>query len=76
MSEESHFAGLEAFGRGGMQPFNDRINELSVLDRCVLWGSRVVVPKVGCEKVLDELHKSHHGVSTIKGLGGWCGGQK
>ena len=51
-----------------MQPFNDRRNELSVLDGCVLWGNRVVVPKVGREKVLDELHKGHPGVSRMKGL--------
>ena len=58
-----------------MQAFNDRGNEPSVLDGCVLLGSRLVVPKAGCEKVLDELHKGHPRVSRMKGLaGGWCGG--
>ena len=52
----------------GMQAFNDRRNELSVLDGCVLWGSRVVIPKAGREKVLDELHEGHPGVSRMKGL--------
>ena len=51
-----------------IQAFNDRRNELSVLDGCVLWGSRVVIPKAGCEKVLDELHERHPGVSRMKGL--------
>ena len=51
-----------------MQAFSDSRNELSLLDRCVLWGSRVVVPKAGREKVLDELHEGHPGGSRMKGL--------
>ena len=42
-----------------MQPFNNRRDELSMQDGFVLWGSRVVVPKVGREKVLEVLHKGH-----------------
>ena len=41
-----------------------------MLDGCVLWGSRVVVPKAGHEKVLDELHEGHPRVSRMKGLRG------
>ncbi|MDA8003069.1 MAG: DDE-type integrase/transposase/recombinase, partial [Alphaproteobacteria bacterium] len=33
-----------------------------------LWGSRVVVPKVLCQQVLDELHESHPGVSRMKAI--------
>ena len=51
-----------------MQPFNNRKDKLSVQDGCVLWGSRVLVSKVGHEKVLDELHEGHPRVSRMKGL--------
>ena len=51
-----------------MQPFNNRRDELSVQDGCMLWGSRVVQPKVGHEKVSDELHAGHPGVLRMKGL--------
>ena len=51
----------------GMRPYNQRKNELSVQDGCILWGSRVVIPAAGRERVL-ELHDCHSGVSRMKGL--------
>ena len=51
-----------------MHPFNKKRNELSVQDGCVLWGSRVVIPAIGRDKVLDQLHDCHPGVSRMKGL--------
>ena len=42
--------------------------ELSVLDRCVLWGCVVVVPPQGREAVLLELHVIHPCTSKIKAL--------
>ena len=36
-----------------------RQNELSVLEGCVLWGSRVVIPKAGHNVVLNQLHETH-----------------
>ena len=38
------------------QRLND---ELSPEDGCVMRGSRVVIPEVGCQLVLDELHVGH-----------------
>ena len=51
-----------------MQPYSRRKNELSVQDGCVLWGSRVVIPSAGRNRVMDELHEGHPGISRIKGL--------
>ena len=41
---------------------------MSVLDGCVLWGSRVVVPPPGRQSVLGELHDTHLGASKMKSL--------
>lgn len=51
-----------------MRPFNQRKDELSVQDGCILWGSRVVVPQAGRATVLAEIHQGHPGVSRMKGL--------
>ena len=41
----------------------------------MIWGSRVVVPKGGHEKVLDVLHNRQSGVSRMKALDRSVGGQ-
>ena len=51
-----------------LQPFYNRRNELSVVDGCILWGSRVVVPVPGRQLVLKQLHVTHPGISRMKGL--------
>ena len=50
------------------RPFNNRKSELSVLDGCLLWGSRVIVPPQGQQLVLNELHDSHPGCTRMKAL--------
>ena len=45
-----------------------RKNELSVQDGCVLWGCRVIVPLPGRQKVIEELHDGHPGVTRMKSL--------
>ena len=50
------------------QPYCRRKAELSVLEGCVVWGSRVVVPPSGRASVLEELHDSHLGASKMKSL--------
>ena len=40
--------------------------ELSVLDGCILWGARVVVPPQGQQAVLQELHTAHSGMTRMK----------
>ena len=50
------------------QPYTSRKSELSELDGCVLWGSRVIIPPQGRQLVLNELHETHPGVSKMKSL--------
>ena len=50
------------------QPYSSRKDELSVLDGCILWASRVVIPPPGQKLLLDELHENHPGKSKMKAL--------
>ncbi|XP_048249134.1 uncharacterized protein K02A2.6-like [Haliotis rufescens] len=52
-------------------PFVKRKHELSVLDGCVLWGNRIVVPPQGREIVVNMLHEAHPGISRMKSVA--CG---
>ena len=49
-------------------PYKSRVSELSVIDGCIVWGARVVVPPQGRQLVLDELHDTHPGDSRMKSL--------
>ena len=48
--------------------FHTKQEELSIHEGCILWGTRVVVPKQGREAVLQELHQGHPGISRMKSL--------
>ena len=50
------------------QPYTSRRDQLSVLDGCLLWGSRVIVPPQGRQVILDELHETHPGINKMKAL--------
>ena len=50
------------------KPNKTRQHELSVLQSCLLWGSRVVIPKTCRATVLKELHEMHQGVNKMKSL--------
>ena len=50
------------------RPFFNRKWELSVGQGCLLWGSRVVIPKFYRRHLLDELHAMHTGASRMKSL--------
>ncbi|KAK0139329.1 hypothetical protein N1851_024035 [Merluccius polli] len=50
------------------QPYAVRKTELSVQDGCVLWGSRVVVPPLGRDALLQQLHHGHIGITRMKAL--------
>ena len=52
----------------GVEPYHQMANELSVHDGCILRGSRVVVPSVGRNAVLEMLHEGHPGNNRMKGL--------
>jgi len=49
-----------------MTAYSSRKTELSVMDGCLLWGSRVIVPPPGQKLVLQELHSAH--MSKMKSL--------
>nr|XP_047141340.1 uncharacterized protein K02A2.6-like [Hydra vulgaris] len=51
-----------------LKPYTSRFPELSTEGGCLLWGRRVVVPRVLRETVLEELHEVHPGVSKMKAL--------
>ena len=50
------------------KPYKTRQHELSVSQGCLLWGSRVVIPKKCRATVLKELHEMHQGVNKMKYL--------
>jgi len=50
------------------KPYVSRKNEMSTLDGCVLWASRVIVPPQGRQAILKELHDTHPGTSKMKAL--------
>ena len=50
------------------KPYVNRKNELSVLQGCILWGNRIVVPPQGRESVTEELHDTHPGIVKMKNL--------
>ena len=49
-------------------PYLRRKRELSVLDDCIVWGSRVVVPRPSQKAVLEILHEAHPGIVRMKSL--------
>ena len=48
------------------KPFINRFDELSLMQNCLLWGMRVVVPPKLQEYVLRELHSGHEGIVKMK----------
>ncbi|KAJ1523118.1 hypothetical protein ONE63_001011 [Megalurothrips usitatus] len=51
-----------------LSPYRQRQRELSTLRGCLLWGSRVIIPAVMREGVLDRLHAGHPGIVRSKRL--------
>ena len=49
-------------------PFYRRRTELTVIDRCLLWGCRVVIRQKLCSSLIAELHSNHMGISKMKVL--------
>ena len=60
--------GLEKLDGEEFKPFRHRAAELSTESGVVLWGARVVVPRVLQETVLTELHEVHPGMTRMKSL--------
>ena len=55
-------------GNESLKPYKDRHLELSTLDECIMWGSRIITPPKGREPMLQELHDTHPGASKMKAL--------
>ena len=51
-----------------LQPYFSRRDELSVIDGCILWGARVVIPTAGRSAVIEQLHDTHPGINRMKSL--------
>ena len=51
-----------------LRDFKVHANELCVEGNCVLWGSRVIIPKILQNRVLKLLHEMHPGTSRMKAL--------
>ena len=51
-----------------LAPYHKRRHELSVVDNCLLWSRRVVIPQVFCPSLLEELHSTHLGITKMKAL--------
>ena len=47
--------------------FNQQ-DEISIEQGCVLWGTRVIIPSRGRERVLELLHESHPGIVQMKSI--------
>lgn len=48
------------------QPYSQRSKELTMQNDCILWGSWVVIPDVGRERVMQMLHEGHPGMTRMK----------
>lgn len=51
-----------------LSSYKHKIDELSVEQGCLLWGLRVVVPTTLRERVLQELHETHPGMTRMKSI--------
>ncbi|XP_026570758.1 uncharacterized protein K02A2.6-like, partial [Pseudonaja textilis] len=49
-------------------PFKTRMQELSSLQGCLLWGTRVIIPTSLRTRVLEALHEGHPGIVRMKAL--------
>ena len=51
-----------------IKPYYNKRNELSIEEGIILWGLRVIIPVKFRNKVLEELHQNHPGISRMKSL--------
>ncbi|XP_043478167.1 uncharacterized protein K02A2.6-like [Leptopilina heterotoma] len=49
-------------------PFSRKSNDLYIDKGCIMWGHRVVVPKLFREELVKELHSSHMGIVRMKSI--------
>ena len=51
-----------------LKSFSKHKLELSTLNGCIIYGSRVLIPSQGRQQMLAELHQAHPGVNRMKSL--------
>ena len=51
-----------------LQQYHTRYHELTIEQGCLLWGIRVLIPKVFQSVILQKLHQDHPGISRMKSL--------
>ena len=51
-----------------MKPYWNRRAELTCFKGCIMWGSCVVIPAPGRQKLSQELHIGHPGICRMKGF--------
>ena len=51
-----------------MQCYFSRKQNLSIVDDCVMYGVRIIIPRCFRKRILKELHKGHHGIEETKEL--------
>lgn len=51
-----------------LKPYLTRKEELSLMQDCLMWGQRVIVPRNLRQRVLEDLHTGHPGVVKLKAL--------
>ena len=49
-------------------PYFNKRHELGIVEECLLWGRRVIVPIQGRKKLMEALHEGHPGIVRMKGL--------
>jgi hypothetical protein len=53
---------------GSLKPYSQRKTELYLDRGCVVWGYRLVIPKILQKEVLKELHTGHMGIVKMKSI--------
>ena len=48
-----------------LRPYFDCRHKVTVEEGCLLRGIRAIVPKKVCERLLEELHRDHPGMTHI-----------
>lgn len=51
-----------------MQPYWNKLTEVSVIDDCIVWGNCLLIPEPGQQDVLSEFDGGHPGTSRMKML--------
>ena len=51
-----------------LEPYLHCRNELTIQQGCLLWGTRVIVPAVLQQDILNEVHSTHLGMTKMKML--------